>query len=66
MKQILPASFQENVFEMIGKDWMLITAQKGDKINTMTSSWGWSWCNLEQKCGNRLYQKFALYKRICG
>ena len=40
MKQILPASFQENVFEMIGKDWMLITAQKGDKINTMTASWG--------------------------
>ena len=40
MKQISPASFQENVFEMIGKDWMLITAQKGDKINTMTASWG--------------------------
>ena len=40
MKQILPASLQENAFEMIGKDWMLITAQKGDKVNTMTASWG--------------------------
>ncbi|TDT70477.1 flavin reductase like protein [Hypnocyclicus thermotrophus] len=29
-----------NVFEKIGKDWMLISAQKEDKINTMTASWG--------------------------
>ena len=27
-------------FEMIGKDWMLITAQKDGKVNTMTASWG--------------------------
>ena len=40
MKQISPASLQENTFEMIGKDWMLITAQKDDKVNTMTASWG--------------------------
>lgn len=27
-------------FEMIGKDWMLVTASKGEKVNTMTASWG--------------------------
>jgi flavin reductase (DIM6/NTAB) family NADH-FMN oxidoreductase RutF len=30
-----------NIFESIGKQWMLITAQKPDgSINTMTASWG--------------------------
>lgn len=27
-------------FQMIGKDWMLVTTSKGDKVNTMTASWG--------------------------
>ena len=27
-------------FEMIGKDWTLITAEKDGKVNTMTASWG--------------------------
>lgn len=28
-------------FELIGKDWMLVTAQKPDgSVNTMTASWG--------------------------
>lgn len=30
----------QNPFHMIGKQWMLITAKKGDKVNTMTASWG--------------------------
>jgi len=30
----------DNVFKLIGMDWMLITAKSGDKINTMTASWG--------------------------
>lgn len=29
-----------NVFKTIGNDWMLVTAKKGDKANTMTASWG--------------------------
>lgn len=39
-QEILSGDLQMNVFNTIGKDWMLITAQKGDKINTMTASWG--------------------------
>ena len=27
-------------FTKIGKEWMLITASEGDKINAMTASWG--------------------------
>lgn len=27
-------------FTMIGKDWMLVSAMKDGKINTMTASWG--------------------------
>ena len=29
-----------NPFEMIGKDWLLISAKNGDQVNTMTASWG--------------------------
>lgn len=29
-----------NPFEYIGKKWMLITAGNGEKVNTMTASWG--------------------------
>lgn len=40
MKQINPEELTRNPFQMIGKDWLLLTAKKGDKINTMTASWG--------------------------
>lgn len=29
-----------NAFKKIGKDWMLISAADGDKVNGMTASWG--------------------------
>ena len=40
MKEIKHENFKENAFEMIGKDWLLITAEKDGKVNTMTASWG--------------------------
>lgn len=39
-KIIAPEALRSNTFEMIGKDWMLITASNGEKTNTMTASWG--------------------------
>ena len=30
----------ENAMKLIGRDWMLISAQKGGAVNTMTASWG--------------------------
>ena len=36
-----PVSYTHlNVFDRIGKEWMLITAGKPEKYNTMTASWG--------------------------
>ena len=31
---------QANPWKMIGDEWMLITAEKAGKVNTMTASWG--------------------------
>lgn len=30
----------ENIFKLIGEDWMLITSGNKDSFNTMTASWG--------------------------
>ena len=38
--EISPSEIKGNPFDMIGKDWMLITAGKADSLNTMTASWG--------------------------
>ena len=35
-----PSEITGNVFDRIGKEWMLITAGKPEKYNTMTASWG--------------------------
>lgn len=32
--------FEKNPFDLIGKQWMLITALKEHKVNTMTAAWG--------------------------
>lgn len=37
---VSPDTLNENAFKMIGSDWLLLTAKKGDKVNTMTASWG--------------------------
>lgn len=37
---------KENVFDLIGKEWMLVTAGNEKSFNTMTASWGgmgWLW-----------------------
>ncbi len=41
MEQINTNQLDKSCFELIGKDWMLITAQKQNgQVNTMTASWG--------------------------
>ena len=37
---IEPEKLHADCFTMIGKEWMLITAEKDGKVNTMTASWG--------------------------
>ena len=40
MKKIAHDHFNKNVFNMIGSDWLLLTAKKDGRVNTMTASWG--------------------------
>lgn len=39
-KEILPSQISENIFDLIGKDWALVTSGNSEKFNTMTVSWG--------------------------
>lgn len=39
-KTLPPEKLQENVFKLLDKDWMLITAGTGEDFNTMTAAWG--------------------------
>ena len=39
-KPIDACKLTDNVFSLIGKEWMLITAGTVDNYNTMTASWG--------------------------
>jgi len=39
-KIITADQFRKNHFQLIGKDWMLVTAGNSEKVNTMTASWG--------------------------
>jgi flavin reductase (DIM6/NTAB) family NADH-FMN oxidoreductase RutF len=38
--EIKPEQFEYSPFKLIGEDWMLITAEKEGKLNSMTASWG--------------------------
>ena len=40
MNIIEPSCWNDNLFERIGKDWMLITAGNKENCNTMTASYG--------------------------
>ena len=39
-QKVSPDNFDYSPFRLIGKDWMLITAEKDGKVNSMTAAWG--------------------------
>lgn len=39
-KEISPEDFNESVFKVIGKDWLLLSGTVNGKTNAMTASWG--------------------------
>ncbi len=39
-KLMSPELIRKNPFQLLGKEWMLITAGNEEKVNTMTASWG--------------------------
>ena len=40
LSEIDPKVLDENVFKLIGEQWMLVTAGNAEKFNMMTASWG--------------------------
>ena len=42
--EITPTEIEGNVFQMIEREWMLITAGNAANFNTMTASWGGMGC----------------------
>ena len=40
MRAINPDQIKDNVIELIGKEWMLVSAGDKEKFNMMTASWG--------------------------
>ena len=40
LREINPEEVTENIFKLIGKEWMLITAGTKESFNTMTGAWG--------------------------
>lgn len=39
-REVEPMSLNDNMIELIGKEWMLISAGSPEKFNTMTANWG--------------------------
>jgi Conserved protein/domain typically associated with flavoprotein oxygenases, DIM6/NTAB family len=39
-KEIKPGKIEGNIFDLVGREWMLVTAGVPDHFNTMTASWG--------------------------
>jgi flavin reductase (DIM6/NTAB) family NADH-FMN oxidoreductase RutF len=39
-KEIAPEQIPDNLFQLIGNDWFLLTAGPVDSYNTMTANWG--------------------------
>ncbi|MBC8081354.1 MAG: flavin reductase [Gorillibacterium sp.] len=39
-REIKPEELEKSAFQLIGSDWMLLSAEKDNKVNTMTASWG--------------------------
>lgn len=46
--EITPAEIRHNPFQLVGREWMLITAGTPDSYNTMTASWG-AWGHLWER-----------------
>ena len=40
VKEIRPTDIKDNVFRLIGQDWILVSASHNGKTNGMTASWG--------------------------
>ena len=59
---VAPEDFDQSVFRLIGKEWMLVTAKNQEgKVNTMTASWGGL---VGKECCCDSSKTTKIYKRI--
>ena len=61
MKAINPNEIKDNFIELIGKEWMLVSAGDKEKFNMMTASWGGVGSVMEPSGGVCFYSSGALY-----
>ena len=54
---------REDAFNLIGKEWMLVTAGTQDKFNMMTASWGGTGI-VEQASGLCFYTSGTLHASV--
>lgn len=54
----------DNVIQLIGKEWMLVTAGDENSFNTMTASWGWYGIHLGTSFYLYFYTRYPLYLSI--
>lgn len=65
-KTITPEEITTNPFRLIGKEWMLVTAEMNGKANTMTASWGGVGVLWNKPGRIRIPAPAALHQRVCG
>ena len=53
--EIKAEELKDNPFDLIGKQWMLITAGNEEKCNTMPAKLGWCWNYVGQADCDSLY-----------
>lgn len=58
-KKVDVKTLEMKPFEKIGSEWMLISAAKDGKANTMTASWGGS-----AFCGARMWQQYISARSV--
>ena len=69
MKEISYKDMKFNPFNLIGDEWMLVTAgNKQSGCNTMTASWGHLGClwGTQRPDGCDLPTPITLYEEVCG
>ncbi len=63
-KEIKPEQLDKNIFKLVNDEWMLITAEKNNKINTMTASWGGFGIMWNKKVANTVIRTYRYTKEF--
>ena len=62
--KIIPEQINKNIFHLINDEWMLITAEKDNIVNTMTASWGGFGIMWNKKVANIVIRRHRYTKEF--